>query len=72
MTDQKYEVRGFDAFGNAVVEQIVMSPARPQSHVERGVVLLKRLTPWWAWNFLWFRTGLTRMRMITKITVGPE
>ncbi len=72
MESQKHFVRGWDAYGKPVEETVEIEPFVPPTLRQRAKALAMRFTPWWAWNWVWYRTGATKFRMVGKIMVWPK
>ena len=65
---QFYTVCGRNAFGEEITELVEVRAPKRRHWV---IATLMRITPWWAWN-VWCRLGVTKWRMVTKITTVTE
>jgi len=60
---------GVDAYGNPIHEEIAVTP-QPKTIRAAARRWITRLTPWWAWNALIHRTGISKSRFVRKIDVA--
>ena len=71
MTEQKFIVSGFDAFGRPMTEEITMPYPCKRRRLDRLRWFIMRWTPGVLQNF-WYRIGWSKFRRIKRIVVAGE
>lgn len=64
----KYQIKGYDAYGQPVTEEIEYTAPPPPTVAEIMKGFVVRWTPIRMHN-VWYRLGWTKIRMITRISV---
>jgi hypothetical protein len=63
----RFLVKGTDAYGRPIAESVDIDTT-PPTYRQRVKWWLMKRTPLWAWNALWYKTGLSKARYVKRIT----